>query len=112
MHAKVHPKGGKNEDEIQTRFKSRLNQQQLILNDPPMKIADFCCLWRCQNCFADAQKAYPRQLPAEVAFPVRFFRRRMAMLAVITRHLYSAYSANRQFRQLLPATFMAPIPQR
>ena len=72
MHAKVHPKGGKNEDEIRTRFKSGLKQQQLILNDPPMKIADFCCLWRCQNCFADAQKAYPRQLPAEVAFPVYF----------------------------------------
>ena len=72
MHAKVHPKGGKNEDEIQTRFKSRLNQQQLILNDPPMKIADFCCLWRCQNCFADAEKACPQQLPAKVAFPVDF----------------------------------------
>ena len=72
MHAKVHPKGEKNEDETGKKFKSGLKQQHLILNDPPMKSADLCCLWRCQNCFADAQKAYPWQLPAEVAFPVRF----------------------------------------
>ena len=72
MHAKVYSKGEKNEDETRRRFKSRLKQQQLILNDPPTKIADFRCLWRCQNCFADAQKAYPWQLPAEVTFLVRF----------------------------------------
>ena len=41
MDAKVHPKGEKNEHETRTRFKSGLKQQQLILNDPPMKINDF-----------------------------------------------------------------------
>ena len=33
------------------------------------------------------------------------------MSAAITRYFYGAYSANRPCRQLLPATFMAPIPQ-
>ena len=70
MDAKGHPKGQKNEDETRTKFKSGFKQQHVILNDPPMKIADLSCLWRCQNWFADAQKAYLRQLPAEVAFPV------------------------------------------
>ena len=41
MGAKVHPKGEKNEDETRTKFKSGLKQQHLILNDTPMKIADF-----------------------------------------------------------------------
>ena len=41
MDAKVHPKGPKNEDETRTKFKSALKQQHVILNDPPMKIADF-----------------------------------------------------------------------
>ena len=72
MGAKVHPKGEKNEHETRTRFKSGLKQQELILDDPPMKIAAFCRLWRCQNCDADAQRAYPWQLLAEVALPIRF----------------------------------------
>ena len=43
MHAKVYSKGEKNEDETRRRFKSRLKQQQLILDDPPLKIPDLCC---------------------------------------------------------------------
>ena len=41
MDAKGHPKGQKNEDETRTKFKSGFKQQHVILNDPPMKIADF-----------------------------------------------------------------------
>merc|ERR1712110_388410 len=37
--------------------------------------------------------------------------RKSTISAAITRYFYGSYSANRPSRQLLPATFMAPIPQ-